>query len=505
MPIWVWLISLLLSPVIAILVRQAIIMSMYYLSARRMDPRIPRYPRFMGVIFTVGSFDKMEQAWNSLQRKDGTYEPLYFLGPFDTSCYVIVQDAEHIRTILTASDFTEFPKHSVIYRLAEAVVGYGIVHKHGDAWKLSRRLATPLFHFKALKEHSKEMLSQSIQLVEKIERAGPQTIYDVKKLISKTTLAVIISLAFGNDFDVDWMTEQEEKLQSMFGAYATQAALLGFFATDNIPGLAGSRIWAQRKLVEDRILLAIKDRKMRLENANADEQIDLLSLLILNRDEQGVGLTDYEITQECLTFMFAGYDTSATTITWMLYHLASNPNVQDKVLREIDSVLTDRPMPTLEDASRFPYIRDVMREALRLAPPTAVVTRQAKHDTKLGDYFIPKGSALAMSFLSVGRDPRYWDDPLVFKPERWSNVGVDDASSSSSVSPAKHPFAYVPFSAGLRNCLGQKFAQQEIILIMATLLKRFRVELDASRPVKLTMEVMVVPGNFHARFIPRNI
>jgi cytochrome P450 len=477
----------------------------------------------MGVIFTVGSFDKMEQAWNTLQRRDGTYEPLYFLGPFDTSCYVIVQDAEHIRTILTASDFTDFPKHSVIYRLAEAVVGYGIVHKHGDAWKLSRRLATPLFHFKALKEHSKEMLSQSVQLVEKIDAAGPEVVFDVKKLISKTTLAVIISLAFGNDFDVDWMTEQEEKLQSMFGAYATQAAILGFFATDNIPGLAGSRIWAQRNLLEERILLAIQERKKRLENAAADEQVDLLSLLILNRDDEGVGLSDYEISQECLTFMFAGYDTSATTsafhdslhsflvliwrgsslpVTWMMYHLSSNPSIQEKVHKEIDSVLKGRAVPSVDEATRFPYLRDVMREALRLAPPTAVVTRQAKNDTRLGDFFIPKGTALAMSFMSVGRDPRYWDDPLVFRPERWSNIGNEE-TASGAVSPARHPFAYVPFSAGLRNCLGQKFAQQEMILILATVLKRFQVEIDPTRPVKLTMEVMTVPGNFHARFVPR--
>lgn len=130
-----------------------------------------------------------------------------------------------------------------------------------------------------------------------------------------------------------------------------------------------------------------------------------------------------------------------------------------------------------------------------------MLTREAKHDTKLGDMFIPKGTALGMSFFSVGRDPRYWDDPLVFKPERWSGVSGDESNNSC---PAKHAFAYLPFSAGNRNCLGRKFAQQEVTLIMASILQRFKVVLDESKPVKLCMEVMVVPQNFHARFLPRD-
>ncbi len=207
----------------------------------------------------------------------------------------------------------------------------------------------------------------------------------------------------------------------------------------------------------------------RIANARnaGDQRTDLLSLLAHATDEDGIyePFSDSELRDLCLVFLITGNETIATAITWCLYHLSRNPDVRERLESELQDVLGDR-LPTPEDYRKLVYTRAVFDENLRLTPPAFVVGRTALADCTLGGYHVPKGTTVQLCWRVANLSNEYFPEADRFMPERWMGTQVADQT--------KH--AYIPFGGGDHICVGSGFGKMAVVLTLATLCQRWRVD-----------------------------
>jgi cytochrome P450 len=200
---------------------------------------------------------------------------------------------------------------------------------------------------------------------------------------------------------------------------------------------------------------------------------DLMTMLMVARDpETGAELSDLELRDEVVTIMGAGHETTASALSWLWHLLSIHPEVEAKLHSELDSVLFGR-VPSLDDLARLPYTAAVIKEAMRLYPPVWVLAREAEVEDVIGGFRIPRGSMVLVSPYVTHRHPDHWRDAERFVPERFIGDPPEPA----------HRFAYLPFGAGPRVCIGNAFAMMEATLIVAMVGQRFRLEAAETAPV----------------------
>jgi cytochrome P450 len=203
---------------------------------------------------------------------------------------------------------------------------------------------------------------------------------------------------------------------------------------------------------------------------------DLLSMLLaaVDTEEDTGGMTDKQVRDECLTVMLAGHETSANALSFALWELARNPEVQERLYLECRTVLGER-VPAAEDYGRLGYAAQVFAETIRIYPPVWVTARTAAEEYCYRGITIPEGAILLAPQIVAHRDPRFWDDPLRFDPERFSEE-----------SKARRPrFCYFPFGAGARQCIGEGLAWMEGVLILASVARHWRLSLPPDAPREL--------------------
>ncbi|XP_066293718.1 leukotriene-B4 omega-hydroxylase 3-like [Branchiostoma lanceolatum] len=232
----------------------------------------------------------------------------------------------------------------------------------------------------------------------------------------------------------------------------------------------------------------IKRRRQELESnpeiLAEKKRLDFLDILLTARDEDGRGLTDLEIREEVDTFLFAGHDTTASTLSWTLYSLAQHPHHQDKVREEVDQILAGREEDTIEweDLHKLPYLTMCLKEAMRLHSPVPFISRTVTEDTVIDGVHIPEDSYIGIHLYGLHHNPDIWGPQhMEFDPSRFHPDRMKDIDSH----------AFMPFSAGQRNCIGQNFALNEEKVILARLLLKFTFALDPARPVEKDMIVVM--------------
>jgi cytochrome P450 len=225
---------------------------------------------------------------------------------------------------------------------------------------------------------------------------------------------------------------------------------------------------------------------------------DLLSMLIAAQDEKDETgkpagrMTSKELRDEVLTIFLAGYETVANALAWTWLLLGQNPEAEARLHQELDSALQGR-LPTLEDLPRLPYTEMVVAESMRLYPPAWAMGRMATEDVEIGPYRFPKGSFLFFSQYIVQRDPKYFLDPLKYRPERFT-----------AEAKAQRPkFAYFPFGGGGRQCIGESFAWMEAVLVLATLAQQWRLTIVEGHQVALQPKITLRP-KFGIQALPVN-
>jgi cytochrome P450 len=205
-------------------------------------------------------------------------------------------------------------------------------------------------------------------------------------------------------------------------------------------------------------------------------------LLRAQNPDSGQGMTDEQLRDEVMTMLLAGHETTANALTWIWHLLDRHPEVLARLTAEVDGVLAGR-VPTVEDLPALPYTKMVIQEALRVYPPVWRMGRTPLADDAIGGYRIPAGAVLIICQYILHRDPRYWDNPQAFDPERFS------AERSAN----RPRFAYLPFGAGPRACIGSALAMLEMQLVVPMVVERFRLRLAPGHRVAMAPLITLRP------------
>jgi cytochrome P450 len=224
--------------------------------------------------------------------------------------------------------------------------------------------------------------------------------------------------------------------------------------------------------------------------------LDFLDVLLTAKDDTGQGLTDQEIRDEVDTFLFEGHDTTASGISWTLYSLARYPEHQKLCQQEIDEVLADRKTDDIEwdDLPKLKYTTMCIKEALRLHTPVPIIMRQTTQDMTIEGHFLPARTMVVIPLYVLHHNTEVWEEPEEYRPERFTDENIK----------TKDNFAFVPFSAGPRNCIGQHFALHEMKTAIAKIMRRFTLSLDPTRSVEHRLVVIVKAENgMYVKATPR--
>jgi cytochrome P450 len=347
----------------------------------------------------------------------------------------------------------DFGKHWAL-RLNPAVFGNGLLTSEGDFWLRQRRLMQPAFARARLTGLAPEMVAAAVRL---LERWAPGRVVDVEAEMMLLTMDIAARTLLGVDAtaDAEAVADAIGVLQDSFLTLFTRPVPLPLW----LPTPLHRRIHRAVYRLDTILYRFIAQRR-----AEPRERGDVLSLLLHARDEaDGTGMSDRQVRDEAMTLFLAGHETTALALSWAWYLLATHPEAEARLAEEWQQVLGGRD-PTSDDLPRLRYTETVVHEALRLYPPAAVFGREALRECELGGYRVPRGTTVIMSPWVLHRDPRWWDEPEAFRPERWATGH-----------PARTPkYAYAPFGGGPRLCIGSGFAVMEAVLILATLGQRYR-------------------------------
>ena len=348
-----------------------------------------------------------------------------------------------------------------ILRANRHVFGEGLLTSEGDTWLRQRRLAQPAFHRARVASYAAIMVEYTQRLLENW-RDGEQC--DAHQRMMQLTLQIVAKTLF--DADVARDTKDVGKsLELLLELGANFRRTL--FVPHWVPIPANLRIKREIAFIESILYRIISERR-----ASGRDTGDLLSMLLHAQDDDGSRMTDKQLRDETITLFLAGHETTASTLSWTWWLLGQNPNVEAKLHGELDTILGGRP-PSFDDLAKLPYTGNVVTESLRLYPAAWGLARIAVEDHEIAGYPVRKGMGVAMAQWVVHRDPRWYNKPEEFLPERWEGDFLKTLPR----------FAYFPFGGGPRQCIGNSFAQMEAALILATIAQKFRIRLAPGHPV----------------------
>jgi cytochrome P450 len=347
-------------------------------------------------------------------------------------------------------------------------LGNGLLISDGEFWKRQRKLAAPALHTKRIAAYGETMVDYTLNMLDTWDDGAR---VDVSHEMSALTMKIVAKSLFDADVsaEVNRVGEALKVVQSVAGPPPLVPSWL--------PTPSELRKRRTRRELDDLIYRFIREWRVKGEDKG-----DLLSMLLLAEDEDGKHMTDEQARDEIVTLFLAGHETTANSLNWTWVLLSQNPDVEAKLHDELDRVLGDRP-PTLADLPNMPYTEWVMKESMRIYPPAWIVGREALEDVEIGEYFIPQGSQVNCLFYFPHHDPRWWDEPEAFRPERFSPE--NEAGFNKR--------AYIPFGGGPRVCIGNSFAMMEARLLLATIAQRFTLRLAPGQTVEMNPLITINP------------
>ncbi|XP_077132970.1 cytochrome P450 4B1-like [Ranitomeya variabilis] len=409
-----------------------------------------------------------------------------WLGNFFAS--LIVYHPDYVKAILSRQD----PKDNFAYYFITPWIGKGLLVLSGQKWFQHRKLLTPGFHYDVLKPYVKVTSDSVNVMLDKWEKLAPNNKpVELFHHVSLMTLDSIMKCAFSYESNCQ-NTSENDYINAVYElSYLVERRARIFpYHNDFIFYMSphGFRFRRAVKTAHEHTERVIKLRKASLKQEREVEKIkqkrhlDFLDILLCAKDENGQGLSDEDLRAEVDTFMFEGHDTTASGVSWTLYCMAKYPKHQEKCREEIREVLGDRTTVEWEDLSKLPYTTMCIKESMRLYPPVPGVARELKEPITFFDgRSLPKGTVVFLSVYCMNRSPSMWENPEDFDPLRFSPEN----------SSKRHSHAYVPFSAGARNCIGQNFAMNEMKVAIALTLPRFELSIDPKNEPKLIPRIIL--------------
>jgi cytochrome P450 len=407
-----------------------------------------------------------------MKEMDNTYGAAMYaeLGPIKMYQF---SDPEYAREVLIEKA-DKFRKGDIMKRGLGPFIGNGLVTSDGDFWKRQRKLVQPAFHYKRIETYADVMVDHTLKMMEGWRNGETRRI---DRDMMKVTLSVVCKTLF--DADVSGEAERVAELLGEVLVLSNER----FSSVINLPEWMPTpkRRRTQRVMRE---LDAIIQRFIEERRKSGEDKGDLLSMLLMAQDDDGQGMSDKQLRDEVMTLFFAGHETTAMTLTWTWYLLSQHPDVLKELVAEIDTALEGR-APTIRDLPNLPYTEMVVKESMRIYPAVSGVNRKTLEDVNIGGYFVPKDTEISVSIWAMHRSPRYFDNPEQFDPKRFSPEREKDIPR----------YAYLPFAAGPRVCIGNSFAMMEARLIVATVLQHFTPTLVPGQNITAEQILTIRPRN----------
>jgi cytochrome P450 len=421
-------------------------------------PPGPRGYPFLGVLpqlrsDPIGVFlDAAERYGDVVHLKAGPYHGYLLSNPADIKH--VLQD-----------NYPNYHKSPLYERLKDGI-GEGLLTSEDAFWLRQRRLAQPAFHRQRIAAMADVMVDAAEEMLVRWERpAKERSSIDLVDEMMHLTQRIIVRTMFSTDLGpaAEIVNRTWPVINKRIGETFWSTKL-----ETRLPLPANLRFRRALAELETVVYRIIADRRRSGRN-----EADLLSMFLSARDEEtGGGMTDRQLRDEVMTMLLAGHETTSLALSWTFLLLSRNPEAAARLTDEVDVVIGER-RARFTDADVLVYTRMVLDEALRLYPPAWGFSRLALNDDRLRDYRVPAGSIVFLIPYVVHRRSALWPDPERFDPERFRPELVAD----------RPRFAYFPFGGGPRHCIGQQFALLEAQLILATVARRYRVEVASGQPI----------------------
>jgi cytochrome P450 len=433
-------------------------------------------PHFLVGNFPLGSRDplKVLTAWAR------EYGDIFYYRAGWIHVYFL-NHPDYIESVLV-NQYQNFNKDRVI-RNSRWLFGNGLLTSEGSDWMRQRRLSQPAFHRERITSYAQTMTSYTKEMLNSWKDGETR---DIHQEMMRLTVRIVAKVLFSVD-----VSEETEKVAASLNVLMQQGSggrmvLPASFRYLPFPAMA--RVRRAARLLDEVVYAMI--RKRRATDCDAG---DLLSMLLQAEDEDGSRMTDQQLRDEAITFLLAGHETTALSLTWIWYLLSQHPEVEHRLREELRLVLNGR-VPVAQDLVRLPYTEQVVKEAMRLYPPAWGVARTVVKDCEIGGYQIPLGANIVASQWVMHRDPRYFSDPEKFNPDRWSTV-----------TPRLPRFAYFPFGGGPRVCIGAAFAMMEAMLLLATIAQQFQLRLVPGHQIAAMPSITLRPANGVSMIIRKSL
>lgn len=458
---------------------------------------------------------------------------------------VFLYDPRDVEIILSSQVYID---KSPEYEFFKPWLGEGLLISSGHKWRSHRKLIAPTFHLNILKSFIDLFNDNSRQVVKKLQSEGGKT-FDAHDYMSEATVEILLETAMGvskktqNKSGYEYALAvmkmcdilhlrhrniflRNEFLFTLTKYYKNQGKLLDIIhgLTTKVikrkkeafkKGTRGSLAKAQAEAFDYKIEVntdkttsvdglsfgqssELKD-DLDVEDNDIGEKKRLAFLdLLLESAENGALISDTEIKEQVDTIMFEGHDTTAAASSFFLSLMGIHQNIQDRVIQELDEIFGDSDRPaTFQDTLEMKYLERTLMETLRMYPPVPIIARQITEDIKLasGDYVLPAGCTVSIGTYRLHRDPKIYPNPEVFNPDNF----LPERQAN------RHYYAFVPFSAGPRSCVGRKYAMLKLKILLSTILRNYRIHSDLTeKDFQLQADIILKrEEGFRVRLSPR--
>ncbi|GAB1861241.1 Cytochrome P450 4C1 [Camponotus japonicus] len=457
-----------------------------------------------------------EKLWHLFCKLPDEYYPIIKIGSF-FKYGVGIRHPDDLETILSSTKHIE---KGLVYNMFHPWLNTGLFTSSAVKWQARRKMLGPTFHFNILNGFVDILIKEGDCMTKSLKDVGGTVVKDLLPFISKHSLNATCETIMGVSLqNLDTFEQQYRNAIHDITELIIYRVLRPWLYNDLLFSLSPQgrrqkkvlkllhgfteKIIAERKLfherTNDRYLKNLESNK---ETENFDvfgikkNKLAMLDLLIAASRENS--LTDLDIKEEVDTFIFGGHDTTAAGIMFTLLLLAEHKDIQERVRAEVDTVMQENGgklnMRLLQNLS---YLDRCLKEALRLYPSAVMITRKLGNDVKLQSYIVPAGTVLLLNIYGVHRDPNFWPNPDVFDPDRFLPEKIKN----------RHRYSYIPFSAGRRNCIGQRLALLMMKAIIVPLIHYFYLEpIEYLKNIRLKFDIIIHPAHpVHIKFIPIKI
>uniref|UniRef100_UPI00358F15FF cytochrome P450 3A9-like n=1 Tax=Myxine glutinosa TaxID=7769 RepID=UPI00358F15FF len=411
---------------------------------------------------------------------------------------LMVTDLEIVKIVLVKEFYTHFTNRRNLKM--NGILDEALSVVEDDTWKRIRSILSPTFSTGKLKEMVPIIKYYTNALVEHLRKRESQTL-EIKKIFGSFSMDVITSAAFSTQVDSlnnenDPFIHNVNKLMKF--SFFSPISLLIFLFPVTIPVLR----FFNFHMLSSSVLHFFNTNLQRMKKARMEgkhlDRVDFFQMMIdvqiseTVKNEQGAAipyksLSDNEIQAQAMIFILAGTDTTANTLSYVAYNLAVHPDIQRKLQNEIDKAFPDKSELTYEGVMGLPYLDMVISETLRMFPIAARAHRVCKKSTELGGLHVPRGMIIGVPLFALQRDPSVWPEPEEFRPERFTKEAKE----------GRNPYAYLPFGAGPRNCIGMRFALMHMKMGLVALLREFNIRTtpETEIPLEIGSGVLLSPKN----------